>query len=106
MFQPLGHWTVKIYAPDQISFNKVSIAIFFSSLALPILVKATSKRAKSKLQRQALCVKEQKDCPWAHANTCGSIHLPSLHVKEVLGVSGVTMDSSAMPGLASTEAGL
>lgn len=57
-----------------------------------MLVKATSKMGKSKLQRQAFCVKEQKDCPWASANACGRIHLPSLHVKEVLGVSGVTMD--------------
>lgn len=55
---------------------------------------------------QALCVEERKDCPWADANTSGRVHLPGLDVKEILGVSGVAMDSLAMPVLASTEAAL
>lgn len=61
---------------------------------------------KSNLQRQALCVEEQKDCPWADANTCRRVHLPGLDVKEILGVSGVATDSLAVPVLANTEAAL
>lgn len=61
---------------------------------------------RSKLQKQALCVKEQKDCPWADASTWGRIHLPSLHMKEVLGVSWVKMNPSALSRLASTKGSL
>ena len=43
---------------------------------------------ESKLQRQALCVKEQKDCPWPSAGTCGRIQLPSLHVTRPWGEWG------------------
>lgn len=61
MFQPLGHWTVKIYAPDQILFKEVSTACILYFFSIANVVKATSTMDKSKLQRQALYVMKQKD---------------------------------------------
>lgn len=106
MLQPLGHWTGKIYAPDQILFNKVSTVYVLYFLSTANIVKATWTIDKSKLQRPALCVKEQKDCPWSNANMCGRIQLPRLHVKKVLGVNWIIMDSSTNSGLADTGADL
>lgn len=78
--------------------------LYFLSIAN--IVKATGTMDKSKLQRQALCVKKQKDCPWSNANMCGRIQLPRLHMRKVLGVSWIIMDSSTNSGLADTGAGL
>lgn len=56
---------------------------------------------KSKLQKQTLCVKKQKGCPWADADAHGS-----LHTKKSPVLGGATVDSLAMPRLASIQAGL
>lgn len=51
MFQPLGHWTVKIYTPDQILLNEVSTAHVLYFLSIANIVKAISTMDKSELQK-------------------------------------------------------
>lgn len=95
-----------MYAPDQILFNEVSTACILYFFSIANISKATSTMDKSKLQRQALCVKKQNDCPCSNANKRGRIQLPSLHMKGVLGGSWIIMNSSTKSGLAGTGAGL